>query len=290
MKDALQRITAPSGPHPTRVCETIHTVNVDVPMPSSRSLIVVPWYNEANRVQDTPFFQFLSLNPSVDLLFVNDGSTDRTLSLLTSMQRGREDRISILDKKINGGKGEAIRDGMLAALRSTAAVYKYVGFWDADLATPLSAVPQLLQKLEDTPHLDMIFGSRVRLLGRDIRRNPARHYLGRLFATVASMTLSLPIYDTQCGAKIFRVTPDLAYALAEPFLSRWIFDVEIVARYIQRRGRLFCFYSIYEYPLDSWEDVGGSKVKPHDFLYAALDMFKIKRRYLSHTPASNRHK
>jgi len=247
---------------------------------------VVPWYNEAHRLHAEPFFEFLALDHPVRFLFVNDGSTDETLSLLEAMrqgaiERGYPDRIAILDKKINGGKGEAIRDGMRAALAESGSSCEYIGFWDADLATPLAAIPQLLAVLEATPHLQMIFGSRVRLLGRRIERNPARHYLGRLFATVASHTLSLPIYDTQCGAKIFKVTPDLAHVLADPFISRWIFDVELVARYLQLRGRDFCYSTIYEFPLDSWEDVGGSKLRSFDFVYAALDIFRIHRRYLA---------
>jgi glycosyltransferase involved in cell wall biosynthesis len=226
---------------------------------------VVPCYNEAHRFRTGPFLDFLALGRPVRFLFVNDGSTDGTLALLEVMQReaearGRGDHVAILNKPRNGGKAEAIRDGMNAELASsnqTPQPCEYIGFWDADLATPLAAIPQLLDQLEAAPHLEMIFGSRVRLLGRTIHRNPARHYLGRAFATVASQTLSLPIYDTQCGAKIFKATPDLANVLAQPFLSRWIFDVEIVARYIQLRGRDFCFSSIYEFPLDSWEDIGG---------------------------------
>ena len=252
--------------------------------------IVVPCYNEAHRFQSRSFLEFLALNHPVRFLFVNDGSTDGTLTLLESMHReaaqhGYSDRIAILHKPQNAGKAEAIRDGMNAALLASendvTHACEYVGFWDADLATPLAAIPQLLNQLAARPHLQMIFGSRVRLLGRTIRRNPARHYLGRAFATVASLTLSLPIYDTQCGAKIFKAMPDLAPVLAQPFLSRWIFDVEIVARYIQLRGREFCFHSIYEFPLDAWEDVGGSKLRSFDFFYAAFDIFRIYRHYLA---------
>ena len=246
-----------------------------------RCTIVVPCYNEAHRFRTEPFLEFLAADGPIDFLFVNDGSSDKTLVMLDAMRRGHEDRISILDKKINGGKGEAIRDGMREALGASGAGCEYIGFWDADLATPLYAIPQLLRQLEETPHLQMIFGSRVRLLGRTIRRNPARHYLGRLFATVASSTLSLPIYDTQCGAKIFKVSPDLEAVLGAPFISRWIFDVELIARFIQRKGRNFCFQSIYEFPLDAWEDISGSKLRAFDFLYAAVDMVRIHRRYLA---------
>jgi len=249
----------------------------------SRCLIVVPVYNEAHRLQQAPFFEFLASDYTSDhavfFLFVNDGSSDDTLAQLEAMQRRRPDRIFILNKAINGGKAEAVRDGMAMAFTPPDA-YQYTGFWDADLATPLSAIPQLLGKVEGDPHRAMIFASRVRLLGRDIRRNPARHYLGRLFATSASLTLSLPIYDTQCGAKIFKVTPDLEYVLAAPFISRWIFDVEIVARFIKLKGLAWCFSSIYEFPIDAWEDVAGSKLHPFDFLTAAADLFRVHRRYL----------
>jgi glycosyltransferase involved in cell wall biosynthesis len=251
---------------------------------------VVPFYNEARRLRAEPFFAFLAdpdpLHRAVRFLFVNDGSTDNTLALLEAMRQrsaelGHSGRIALLDQQPNAGKAEAIRNGMLAAIASSGLEEcDYTGFWDADLATPLSAIPQLLAQLEAAPNLHMIFGSRVRLLGRHIHRKPARHYLGRIFATAASHTLRLPIYDTQCGAKIFKATPDLARVLAEPFLSRWIFDVEIVARYLQLRGRDFCFASIYEFPLDAWEDVGGSKLRPLDFFHAAFDILRIHRRYL----------
>jgi len=251
---------------------------------------VVPLYNEASRLRAEPFFAFLAdpdpLHRAVRFLFVNDGSTDNTLALLEAMRQraaalGQADRIAVLDQQPNGGKAEAIRNGMLTALAQHKEGCEYTGFWDGDLATPLAAIPQLLGQLEAVPNLHMIFGSRVRLLGRDIHRKPVRHYLGRIFATAASHTLSLPIYDTQCGAKIFRATPDLARVLAEPFVSRWVFDVEIVARYLQLRGRAFCFASIYEFPLDAWEDVGGSKLRPFDFFHAAFDILRIRRRYLA---------
>jgi hypothetical protein len=172
---------------------------------------------------------------------------------------------------------------MLHALEGGAA--DFVGFWDADLATPLDAINDLLELLLAHKELDIVLGSRVKLLGRDIERLVVRHYLGRVFATCASVVLGLPIYDTQCGAKIFRVTPDLAGILQEPFSSRWIFDVELLARFLHLSGTEKAHGEIYEFPLYRWRDVPGSKVGPLDFLTAAKELLAIWRKY----PRNSRH-
>src|SRR6202167_4309847 len=183
--------------------------------PAARRVVVVPCYNEAARLQPLRFSEFLAEDRQVHFLFVNDGSRDATLSVLETLRAKHPDRIQVLDKQPNGGKAEAVRSGMLAAIALEGVAV--TGFWDADLATPLDVIPQLLNRLVEDPDLQMIFGSRVRLLGHAIHRKPLRHYLGRIFATAVSTILALPIYDTQCGAKLFRVTPELKSILAAPF-------------------------------------------------------------------------
>jgi len=247
-----------------------------------RCAIVVPCYNEAFRLQSDRFLEFLRGHEDIRFLFVNDGSRDDTLSVLKTMQSGCEDRIQILDMIQNGGKAEAVRAGMLAAIAQGGV--SYVGFWDADLATPLEAIPEFLEVIEGSDELEMVFGSRIRLLGRHVNRRAARHYLGRVFASVVSIVLRLPIYDTQCGAKVFRITPELSQVLQDPFLSRWVFDVEILARYIALHdgSSAFLHEAIYELPLARWDDVAGSKVGAGDFLIAFLDILRIYRKYLLH--------
>ena len=163
--------------------------------------------------------------------------TVTTLEILESLKAGMPAQIEVLDKKVNTGKGEAVRSGLLRAIQSGA---PYVGFWDADLATPLNAIGDLLGVLLSQPEVNIVLGSRVRLLGRNIERRAARHYLGRIFATCVSLVLDLPVYDTQCGAKLFRVTPEIQQVFQEPFSSRWIFDVELLARYVTLNGLASC--------------------------------------------------
>ena len=176
----------------------------------------------------------------------------------------------------NGGKAEAVRRGLLEAAGLGA---RYAGFWDADLATPLDAIPDFVGHLDAHPDVQMIFGARVRLLGRQIDRRPVRHYLGRIFATTASLVLGVPLYDTQCGAKLFRVSPEIVRLFEAPFRSRWIFDVEIVARFLCQPHSAGVGSLIHETPLQRWRDVAGSKVRPRDFVRALFELWTIGRAY-----------
>lgn len=249
--------------------------------PAIRTALVVPCYNEEKRLDVKVFREFVAQPSGAALLFVDDGSRDHTMQVLERVRSGLESRVEILRCESNRGKAEAVRRGMNQLLEQGS--WTYIGFWDADLATPLDAVEEFIRILESRPDIEMVFGSRVKLLGRDIQRRVTRHYLGRVFATVVSNILRMPIYDTQCGAKLFRVGPDLVTAVRDPFLSKWVFDVEIIARYLRSyrsRGQRLDD-RVYEFPLLRWADIAGSKVKPGDFLLAFKDTFKIWRKYLS---------
>jgi glycosyltransferase involved in cell wall biosynthesis len=246
----------------------------------AKTVIVVPCFNEAERLRAAVFRGFCSREPGIRFVFVNDGSTDATLDRLRELEESDPDRFGVVDQQPNQGKAEAVRNGMLAAFRSRP---RFAGYWDADLATPLDEIPRFVQVMNERAICEMVFGARVQLLGRSIERNPLRHYLGRVFATAASLTLDLPVYDTQCGAKLFRVSPDIEALFAEPFCSGWIFDVEIIARLIDaRRGSDLPQPTdvIYEIPLDRWQDVAGSRVRPLDFFRALFQIARIRRRYL----------
>ena len=239
-----------------------------------RVTIVVPCYNEAERLPVERFRAGLRELGDVGFVFVDDGSTDDTPALLRSLRDAGPERVHVLELRKNAGKGAAVRAGVLQALELCP---QYVGYWDADLATPLETI---------RGHAFSAI-ARVQLLGRTIRRSETRHYLGRVFATAVSNLLRLRIYDTQCGAKLFRGTAELGELFREPFLTRWMFDVELVARLIRaRRGTTLpqAQHVIYEYPLTTWTDVPGSKVRVLDVLRTPGGLLRIYRGYL--TPRS----
>lgn len=241
--------------------------------------IVIPCYNEELRFPVDAFTAYAAAHPEIRFLLVNDGSKDRTSEVLRRARTGREDQVDVLDLPVNQGKAEAVRQGILRALEDDGC--RYAGFWDADLATPLSQINDMVSILEQNSRLRMVFGARVKLLGRRVERRAIRHYLGRVFATVVSLALRLPIYDTQCGAKLFRVAPGTRELFDAAFSSRWVFDVEIIARFIRQSAYDIKRVedSIYEFPLPEWRDVAGSRVRPKDFFRAFLDVSRIYWRY-----------
>jgi glycosyltransferase involved in cell wall biosynthesis len=239
---------------------------------ASRVVLVVPCYDEALRLDVAAFVWALDATPRLHLVLVDDGSTDATLDVLGRLSAARPARCEVLALPRNVGKAEAVRAGLRHVLAGAA---DYVGYWDADLATPLAVVDDFAAVLDQRPGCEAVLGSRVRLLGRRIERRTTRHYLGRIFATVASIALRMPVYDTQCGAKLFRASPRLRAVVAEPFTSRWAFDVELIARLRGALGAVDVDEAFCELPLLAWHDVAGSKLRASSALRSGLDLLRI---------------
>ena len=245
----------------------------------NEAAVVIPCYNEAQRFDGAAFERFVQARSGYRFVLVDDGSSDGTGALLERLAAALPERFEVMRLERNRGKAEAVRLGLLRAFETGA---PYAGYWDADLATPLESLPSFVGILDGDPAIELVVGARVQLLGRRIERRTTKHYLGRVFATVVSQMLNLAIYDTQCGAKLFRATPAIQELFRDPFVTGWVFDVEILARLIAaRRGTDLpeVASAIYEYPLEQWCDVVGSKVGVADYLIAARDVLRIYRTY-----------
>ena len=237
--------------------------------------IVIPCYNEASRLSVEGLCNFIEEQKGYFFYLVNDGSKDGTLKVLTGIQKRYPEKVFVLDLKKNFGKAEAVRRGILKALSREN--FEYIGYLDADFSTPLSELNHLA-KYCDLDSYDMVFGSRVKRMGAYIQRSAYRHYLGRIFSTFSSGVLKIPVYDTQCGAKLIK--RDLAlYVFDKPFMSRWLFDVEIFARIIHVLGFTKTTERLLEVPLNYWVEKGNSTLKWKDFLKAPIELFQIHRKY-----------
>jgi dolichyl-phosphate beta-glucosyltransferase len=245
---------------------------------SGRICIVVPCFDEGERLDRGAFAAYVRAVSDVDFVLVDDGSRDGTPGILRGLAEEAPDRFRVVTLERNLGKAEAVRRGMREALGGGA---ELAGYWDADLAAPLDEIGQLAAALRADPALLAVLGSRVQLLGREIVRSPVRHYAGRVFATLASLTLGLPVYDTQCGAKLFRNVEAVRGLFEEPFGVGWTFDVELLARVVAaRRGSSAgTGAALAEVPLRSWRDPGRSKVRALDFFRAMWELARIRRRY-----------
>lgn len=237
--------------------------------------IVIPCYNEAERLAVDEFLGYYDRLPDARFCFVNDGSTDGTLAVLNRIQAGRE-RIAVLDLKKNLGKAGAVREGILYAVDWDD--FDYAGYFDADFSTPLTEIEHFFKMLPDDCDAEVIAGSRLRRMGAHVERAWYRHYLGRIFSTLASIILRQPVYDTQCGAKLIR--PELARKVfAEPFMTRWLFDVEMFARINKLLGHKRAAEVIFEVPLQKWIEKGGSKLSLKSLIRVPLELLKIYLKY-----------
>jgi glycosyltransferase involved in cell wall biosynthesis len=242
------------------------------------SVFVVPCYREADRLRADLLLELVEFTPSVHLVLVDDGSPDDTFRVLERVRDEARSRVQVLRLPRNVGKGEAVRAGMTHALArdANAREVEAVGYFDADMATPVGDLQRIVAELADE-RLHAVLGSRVLLMGHAIQRNPTRHYVGRAFATMASAVLKQPLYDTQCGAKLFRRSEALEAALTEPFLTRWLFDVELLGRLLVGDSGVAPLApgAIRELPLHEWRDVAGSKVRTADVARASLDIVRV---------------
>jgi hypothetical protein len=117
---------------------------------------------------------------------------------------------------------------------------------------------------------EIIWGSRVKLKGWNIKRNAIRHWCSRVILTIVNEMFHLEIYDTQCGCKLYKT--EVAKSLfSKPFITKWLFDIEVFIRY----KREFNVELMFEEPLLEWHEVSGSKIKLKDFLLVPWNIIRL---------------
>ncbi|MGQ9897475.1 MAG: dolichyl-phosphate beta-glucosyltransferase [Acidobacteriota bacterium] len=214
--------------------------------------LIIPAYNEAIRIIPTlesVGAYFRDFSGGTEIIVVNDGSSDGTSAMVQQLvpsfvRRGLS--LQLLSNPGNQGKGYSVRHGFLAARGHI------VLFSDADLSTPLTEIPKLLNPITSGQY-DAAIGSRDLPDSQiGVHQSALREFAGRFFNRFVRVLTGLPYADTQCGFKAFRRDKFLPVFQAQRVMG-FAFDVEILylAREIGAR--------VAEVPV-VWNHAEGSKV------------------------------
>jgi dolichyl-phosphate beta-glucosyltransferase len=229
--------------------------------------IVVPAYNEANRLPPTlskleEFFR--GFTHSYEVLIIVEQSGDGTLEIASEIT-SQQAHFQVIDNRVQRGKGYAVRSGMNRARGN------FVFYMDADLSVPLAEVAAFLRYWEENPHVDVLIGNRRHALSRITRRQAwLRRTMGQAFNRILHGCGLAPLHDTQCGFKAFRQS-----ACREIFsrqkLDGFAFDVEVLLL-AERLG-----FRIADLPVE-WINSTESKVRiVRDSLRMLRDTLTIRR-------------
>ena len=237
--------------------------------------VVIPCYNEEDRLSSQVFKDFAHKNLGYHLCFVNDGSTDNTLEVLEKLKEGNENNISIYNCKKNGGKAEAVRQGILHLVNDQQ--FDYIGFLDADLSTDFRDFDDLVKTIE-TSDFKIVSGSRISRMGANITKESARKIISMTINWIIQTILGMPFKDTQCGAKV--MNREIASTMFQKkFMTKWLFDVEIFMRMRRYYGKSQAKKMICEQPLKRWIHADGSKLSMKDSVRILGQLFQIAYGY-----------
>lgn len=239
-------------------------------------IIIIPCYNESIRLPINDFEIFIKDSTNTKICFVNDGSTDDTHEILNTLMLKFPDSVFLLKNEANKGKAETIRFAVNYLVRKKESeIYAYL---DADLATSLEECRSYVEYIRKGG--GFVFASRILKIGSVVERKFSRFLFGRIIATFISAILDVKVYDTQCGCKVF--TQEIAeVAFKDPFISKWLFDVEIFSRIIKKYGKVEALQIMEEIPVKRWIDKGESKVKLSYFFRLWIDLYRIWKSHKS---------
>ncbi len=240
--------------------------------------VVIPCYNEEQRLSSDDFTDFVDQHSGYHLCFVNDGSTDKTMDVLNELRKGREEYVSVYNCEKNGGKAEAVRLGMLHMAEYSD--LDYIGFLDADLSTDMSDFDALVDTIESS-QFKVVSGSRISRMGANITKESARKIISLTINLIIRKILSMEFKDTQCGAKIME-KEIVEVAFNRKFLTRWLFDVEIFMRMKKNYGTEAARSLICEQPLKRWIHADGSKLSMKDSVKIVFQLGQIAWHYNTH--------
>ncbi|MFV0604791.1 MAG: glycosyltransferase [Niabella sp.] len=241
-----------------------------------RYAVIVPCYNEEMRFPFYAFYEFAKQNRNLLLCLVNDGSKDNTLAVLRGLQATGLPNICVYDLARNSGKSEAVRQGILYVYEKFSP--ELIGFLDADIATHPEEWLQMAKYKEKFPQFFAIVGSRIQRLGANISRTDNRSFFSSIIKKIIRSILKTRFQDTQCGAKIFHRSL-IPFLFNKPFMSPWLFDVEIFLRLQKKFGQSTLHKGVLEFPLMQWTEIGDSRLKMKHMIKIPMQLFNMHFKY-----------
>ena len=239
----------------------------------SRVCVVIPCYNEHTRILGDDFLTFLNNHNNFSFVFVDDGSTDGTHTVLERLS-DQHARISSYKLLQNKGKATAVRFGIEKAIQED---FSYYGFIDADLAIPLDELERLYNEVK-VEKIGFVYSSKNTKLNDELEMKFKRFLVGRVLAKMVRWSLKIEVYDTQCGCKM--MTKEVVkIAFKDKFISSWLFDIEIFWRLINVFGVDYVAENTREIPLKKLLNRGSSKVNVFDLIKLPMEFFRIHRFY-----------
>lgn len=238
-----------------------------------RLCLVIPSYQDCTRLRSylPELCERLAEIPGASILVVDDGSgspaAEETGNFVRELARSHANLLEPLLLEPNRGKGGAVYAGWDAAPES-----EWLGFVDADGATPAGEVVRVVRAALDDPNAaDAYIGSRIKMLGRTVSRSVKRHIVGRAFATLSSVVTGFSVYDSQCGCKLVR--REFYRKVREHLVeARFAFDIDLLTNLSLAGARM------REFPVD-WADIPGSKVSlAKDGLQMAQAIWRLRDR------------
>jgi dolichyl-phosphate beta-glucosyltransferase len=224
--------------------------------------LIVPVWNEEKRLKHSIIKILKYCDKKLEdyeLIIVDDGSSDNTAKIVRTCSNNK---IILLQNKINMGKGYSVKKGILSAK------YPYVLFLDCDLATPIEELDKFITYANDG--YDIVIASRNLKESKIISKQPKyRQWLGKIFSVLVQCIAIRGFKDTQCGFKLFKTNIAKKIVSLQTF-NRFSFDVELL--YIAKKMNL----KIKEAPV-TWYDKDGSTVRIwKDTSRMLTDLFRIK--------------
>lgn len=241
-------------------------------MRPTRVGLVIPFYNERCRFPTEYLLELSQIAPEgLHCYLIDDGSTDGLSEMLLDFIISENlSNVSVVPSAKNVGKANAIRFGFESI---NLGKFDYVGFTDADFSAKPTEIIRLL-KIICTSKKHMVFGARIKLENNLIITSRFRYLQGLGYNFLVWKMFGKKFLDLQCGLKFFVVDDQFIKSLIDPFINKWLFDLELVLRLKQLVG-----LDLQEVVLDSWVHVVDSKVSPRDTFGVLIGLFHLRKKY-----------